>query len=208
MTGYNLTKSTMERYDIRIKNEDHWKCAWAVISISEDGMFNAQTDCGDFNYNWGSFGDCFKSFLADICSKDTDYLYGKIHSQDRDGNIDIEKTINNMKAKVIENRRENGNRTPYVLDELSPDEARDLWDELDSIQRNHDEISPDAFFSLFYHELSSKERRKVFSDEIWHDDILITIPDRKANAFCEVVAPLFADILKKELAEKEAVVYL
>lgn len=206
MSEYSLTKSMMERYDIRLKNENSWRCVWAVISISNDGFFNAQTDCGDFSYRWGSFGDCFKSFLINICSKDGRYLYNKIHSRERAGNVDVEETINNMKARIIQNRRENGNRTPYVMDELSPEEARDLWDELDSIQSSYDEVSHDAFASLFYHELPSKEREKAFGDEFWHDDFLVTTEDREAKTFCEVVAPVFAEILKQELVEQKAVV--
>lgn len=206
MSEFNLTKSTMERYDIRLKNENSWRCAWAVISISNDGFLNAQTDCGDFSYRWGSFGNCFKSFLINICSKDGSYLYDKIHSRERAGNVDVEETINNMKVKIIHNRRGNGNRTPYVMDELSPEEARELWDELDSIQNNHGEITHDAFASIFYHELSSKEREKVFGDEFWHDNFLVTTEDREAKTFCEVVAPIFAEILKQELSDKKSAV--
>lgn len=197
MQEYTLGKSTMERYNIRLKGGDHWRCAWAMISISADGVFSAQTDCGDFSYRWGSFGDCFKTFLIDICSKDTGYLYRKISSSEREGKVDMEKTIENMKRRIIQNRRESGNRKPYVMDELSPEEARDLWDALDMV--DHSEISHDAFVSIFYHELPSDERRKVFSDEIWYEDVIVTTPDRRAKAFCEVVAPIFAEILRNEL---------
>lgn len=202
MSDYKVKKSVMERYDIRLNS---WGCQWAIISISDDGVFNAQTDCGDFSYRWGSFGGCFKSFLIDICSKDSHYLYSKIHSHSRAGLIDVEKTVNNMKEKIIENRRQTGNREPYVLDELSPEEARDLWDDLESVQSNHDEITSDAFASIFYHELSSEIREKVFSDEFWYDDYLVETSDRQAEAFCEVVAPVFAEILKKELENKNTV---
>ncbi|WP_137743391.1 hypothetical protein [Robertmurraya siralis] len=202
--NYSLTKSTMERYDIRITNENGWRCAWAIISISNDGVFNVQSDCGNFSYSWGSFGNCFKSFLVDICSKDSSYLYGKIHSRERDGKIDVEKTINNMKKRVIESRKEAGLRF-LGKNDLTESEARDLWDALDCVQNSHDEITADAFSSIFYYELPSKERGKVFSDEWWYDDILVTTPDREAKTFCEVVAPVFAEILKEELKVKEAV---
>lgn len=203
MQEYDLGKSTMERYNIRLNGGNHWRCAWAIISISDDGVFNAQTDCGDFSYRWGSFGDCFKSFLLKICSKDTSYLYRKIHDSERDGRIDMEKTIDNMKSRILQKRREDGNRKPYLRDELAPEQARDLWDSLDMI--DHTEISNDAFASIFYHELPSDERRKVFSDEFWYDDLLVTTPDRRAQAFCEVVAPVFAEILKAELEKEKAV---
>ena len=201
MNNYHLTKSKMERYDIRLKSG---RCQWAIISISDDGVFNAQTDCGDFSYRWGSFGDCFKSFLIDICRNDSSYLYGKIHSHDREGNIDVDKTIANMKEKIIENRKEYRNQTSYVSDyELSLDEARYLWMELDDVLSCHSEISPDAFASIFYHELPSEERNKVFSDEFWYDDILVHTSDRQAEAFCEVVAPIFGEILENELSNEQ-----
>ncbi|MEF2247729.1 hypothetical protein V1L65_22515 [Paenibacillus sp. IITD108] len=189
----------MERYNIRLNGGNHWRCAWAIISISADGVFNAQTDCGDFSYRWGSFGDCFKSFLLEICSKDTSYLYRKISDPEREGKIDMEKTIDNMKLRILKKRREDGNRKPYLHDELSEYEARELWDALDSV--DHSEVSNDAFTSIFYYELPSDERRKVFSDEFWYDDLLVTLPDRRAQAFCEAVAPIFAEVLQAELLE-------
>lgn len=204
MQEYNVSKSTMERYNIRLKGGNHWRCAWAIVSISEDGFFNAQTDCGDFSYRWGSFGDCFKTFLFETCSKDTSYLYRKISDPEREGKIDMEKTIENMKLRVIQKRREDGIRKPYLRDELSPEEARELWDALELVDQ-HNEISNDAFVSIFYHELPSEERRKVFSDEIWYEDVLVTTPDRRAKAFCEVVAPIFAEIMKHELEKSKAV---
>ncbi|XEC97026.1 hypothetical protein AB6A23_11075 [Paenibacillus tarimensis] len=205
MQEYSIGKSTMERYNIRLKGGNHWRCAWAIISISDDGVFNAQTDCGDFSYRWSSFGECFKSFLIEICSKDTDYLYRKICDSELDGRIDIEKTVDNMKSRIIQRRREDGNRKPFLCDdELSPDEARELWDALNSLSC-HDEVSNDAFASIFYHELPSDERRKVFSDEFWYDDLLVTSPDRRAKAFCEVIAPIFAEILKGELEKAQIV---
>ncbi|MDX8367892.1 hypothetical protein [Cytobacillus sp. IB215665] len=202
MSDYKLSKSVMERYDIRL---DNWSCQWAIISISNDGVFNAQTDCGDFSYRWGSFGNCFKSFLIGVFSKDTHYLYKKIHDSNKTNLVDVEKTVNNMKERILQNRRENGSSTPYVMNELSPEEARELWDELDSIQSCHGEITGDAFASIFYHELPDTARRKEFGDEFWHEDILTYSTDRQAEAFCEVVAPIFAEILKEELAEKVAV---
>lgn len=205
MSDYKLTKSTMERYDIRLAGENSWRCQWATISISDDGMFSAQTDCGNFNYSWYSFGECFKSFLVEIFSKDSDYLYSKIHDRTKDGRIDVEKTIDNMKKRVIESRKEARNSW-LSKDELNSEEARTLWDELDIIQSSHDEITADAFASLFYYELPKEERDKVFHDEeLWYGDLLITTPDREALTFCEVVAPIFAEILKEEL-ENAAVI--
>ncbi|WP_144511558.1 hypothetical protein [Bacillus sp. FJAT-22090] len=205
MPDYKLSKSTMERYDIRLQGENRWRCAWATISISDDGVFNAQTDCGDFNYYWGSPGKPFKEFVADTFSKDPHYLYNKIARREKEGNIDVEKTINNMKKQVIESRREAGLRW-LGKNDLTEYEARNLWDELENINNSHDEITPDAFSSLFYYELPKEERNKVFSDEFWHDDYLVYTQDRGAKAFCEVVAPVFAEIIYQELNEQKSAV--
>lgn len=201
MAEFNVEKSIMERYDIRLKGEDSWRCSWAVISISDDGFFNVQSDCGDFSYRWGSFGDCFKSFLIGILN-DSGYLYSKICDNDKDNEIDMEKTIINMKKRIILNRQEVGNMTPYLDDELSPEEARELWDELDMVNNSYGTVSQDAFASIFYYELPSKERDKAFG-EFWHDDILEYSSDRSAETFCEVVAPVFKEILKVELKNKK-----
>jgi len=203
MQEYKIGKSTMERYDIRLQGGNHWRCAWAIISISNDGLLNAQTDCGDFSYRWGSFGSCFKSFLINVCSNDTSYLYRKIYDTERERKVDMEQTIKNMKLKIIEQRRQDGNRSFYGKDVLTPDEARDLWNAIDLL--DHSEISIDAFVSLFYYELPSVERKKVFSDEIWYEDVIVNTSDRKAQAFCEAIAPVFAEILKKELEQSNVV---
>lgn len=204
MSEYKLVKSTMERYDIRLQGEDRWRCSWATISISDDGLFNAITDCGDFNYYWGSPGKSFKEFLIDICSNGSSYLYNKISNGDRKGQVDVEKTIENMKKKVIELRRESG-LWSHVKGDFSQEEARVLWDALEGVKNDHSEISPDAFSSIFYYELPDTERRKVFSDEWWYEDLVVYTEDRSAKAFCEVVAPVFAEILKAEIENNESV---
>jgi hypothetical protein len=141
-------------------------------------------------------------------SRNPSYLYDKIHSRERARNVDVKQTINNMKRRIIENRLEGGHY-PVLPDELTSEEARYLWDELDNIQKNYDELSMDAFVSMIYDGLSwlSKERDKVFHDEeIWYGDLIVTTTDRQAEAFCSEVAPVFAEILKNELADKKEVI--
>lgn len=186
MSDFTIKKSVMERYDIRINNENRFRCLWAVISISDDGFFTAQTDCGDFNYRWGSFGDCFKSFLIDI-DKD-DYLYGKIATKDEF--VDGEETAKKFKSQLLKCRWE-GDINEY--------EAREAWEEIEELIEETYRMSPDGF----HYVLQAKYALNQALPDIYDDLDLVFKKDRKAQAFCEVVMPVFVEILKKELAEKK-----
>lgn len=185
MTGFTIEKSIMERYDIRINNENNWRCAWATISISDDGFFNAQTDCGDFSYRWGSFGDCFKSFLLKI---NDGYLYSKISRKEE--LVDGEATVRTLKVNMLNERKSDN------IDEV---EAREAWEELEELESECYRMSPESF----HYALADKEIvNEVFSD-IYEVLDIIYLKDAEAQTFCEVVMPIFVKILKKELAEKK-----
>ncbi len=38
---------------------------WAEIVLTSTGMFSATSDWGNYAYAWRSFGECFRSFLAE-----------------------------------------------------------------------------------------------------------------------------------------------
>lgn len=186
MTGIVVKKSTMERYDIRIDNENKWRCLWAVISISDDGFFNAQTDCGDFSYRWGAFGDCFKSFLIEINS--SDYLYSKIAT--KDVFVDGEETVKQFKEQLLTRRRE---------DEVDEYEARGAWEEIEELSEETYRMSPDGF----HYALQAKYSLNKALPDIYADLDLVFRKDTAAQAFCEVVMPVFVEILKEEITEKK-----
>jgi hypothetical protein len=132
-------------------------------------------------------------------------LYGKLHNRDKAEQVDVEKTIHNFKERIIGNRRETG-VVPIYRDALTQDEARQLWDALIEVENEHSELSIDAFTSILYHELGHLRdiRQKIVCEEdFYHDDIIVHTIDREANTFCEVVAPLFAEILKREVGATE-----
>lgn len=185
MSEFTLKKSTMERYDIRLNNENSWRCTWATISISDDGFFNAQTDCGNFSYKWGAFGDCFKSFLLRI---NDGYLYNKISSNEE--KVDIEKTVKQLKAELLQKRR---------VREIDEDDAAYTWEEIEELESDCDGISPE----VFYYAIQSKSwLNEIIPD--YYDGLEIHYkPDQGAQTFCEVVMPVFIEILKKELTEKK-----
>lgn len=186
MTCFTVKKSKMERYDIRINGEEGWRCTWATISISDDGFFNAQTDCGDFSYRWGSFGDCFKSFL--IGMDKGDYLYGKISNNEEQ--VDAEETIKQIKVSLLERRKQ---------EEIDKNDATLAWEEIGELIDDCDGQSPETF----YFAVSSKYWINEAIPDLFDGLDVSYKPDYVAKAFCEVVMPVFVEILKKELAEKK-----
>lgn len=187
MTGFTLKKSFMERYDIRINNENNWRCTWATISISEDGFFNAQTDCGNFSYNWNAFGDSFKEFLLEI---NDGYLYNKIARKEE--LVDGEATVKTLKTEILNERKS------INIDEF---EAREAWEELEELETECYRVSPE----VFHYALADRYVvNKVISD-IYEVLDIVYLKDNEAQTFCEVVMPIFVEILKKELAKKKAV---
>lgn len=186
MTGIVVKKSTMERYDIRIDNENKWRCLWAVISISDDGFFNAQTDCGDFSYRWGGFGDCFKTFLVEISN--SDYLYNKIATKDEF--VDGEETVKQFKERLLERRRKN---------EIDEYEARVAWEDIEELSEETYRMSPDGF----HYALQAKDALSQALPDIYDDLDLVFRKDTAAQTFCEVVMPVFAEFLEKEITVKK-----
>lgn len=192
---YKVSKSTMERYDIRIKDS----FAWAVITISEDGFFNVQSDYGSYNYAWGSFGDCFKSFLIDLgknCAEyPMDYLYDKIHRRSSD--VDTKLSLEEMKISLLEKRQQN---------DIDEDQAREAWDDIINIEESCDKHSQDAFYNEIH---NSSALEEVFNpDQLWYYAVecIYFHPDYSCKAFCEKIMPIFAEILSKELETKQAAI--
>lgn len=198
---YKFSKDTSEVYRIRL---DSHRCQWANITINSSGEFSAITDCGNFNYRWPvSKNENFKQSLIRICSKATanGYLYEKIYDRDRASRIDAEKTIVKLKRELFQYYRDRRNDYFYMAKQKGqyPDLAtrmRDAYDELESIG-NEGEVSQDAFYGMMW---NSRYLSEIFDgDYIVHAMDVETIGDRRAAAFCEVVAPIFAEILKQEV---------
>lgn len=191
MSHYTVTKSFIESYHIRL---DSIYCTWARINISEAGDMTVQSDCGDFSYSWRSFGESFKEFLRDIMKRDNSYgsyLYRKICDHNRERKLDVEASHEAMKRDLLEYRRENPER-------LSEEDARELWNALHDLFQNVECIHD--FYHYAYDQLP-ETRYQVFGDDIFEMDYVKHLPDMQALTFCEVVAPVFAEVLDKELNE-------
>lgn len=189
MSNYTVTKSFVESYHIRLDSMD---CTWARINISESGDMTVQSDCGDFAYSWRSFGESFKEFLCGIMKRDGSYgtyLYRKISDHNRERELDVEASHEAMKRDLLEYRRENPER-------LSEEHARELWNALNDLFKNVEGIHD--FYHYAFDQLP-ETRYQVFGDDIFEMDYVKTLPDMQALTFCEVVAPVFAEVLQEEL---------
>jgi hypothetical protein len=213
-SAYEVTKDVSEVYRIRL---DSHRCQWANITINSSGDFSAITDCGNFNYAWRGYGDQgFKAFLLRIMSKSGgrgSYVYDKI-SDDNRNRVDCEKTIAPMKKEFMEKYREfykdkrrdakymqhsiYDHKAKWAFDDLR-DKARSTWDALLSLE-NEGELSSDRFYSIIW-ESSNFDDLFFDGDYFAHCIDVEFTSDRQAITFCEVVAPVFAEILRKEIKE-------
>ncbi|SHN86473.1 MULTISPECIES: hypothetical protein [Desulfitobacterium] len=178
---YSFKKSTSERYDIR------WgKYGWAVITIDENGgMFNAQSDYGNYAYSWPNHGrKSFKHFISLDLAKDPTYFLGKVS---RETHFDYERTIKKWKREIIQIRRNK---------ECTKEQAGEAWDfitYLDDYSGSSHAIQMKVYES---HELSAicEEPNYVFGVELDYP------PD--AKNFAKEVLPIFAEIIRQEIGIK------
>lgn len=198
MNSYKLTKSISERYEIKLKNH-----AWAIITISRNGDFNVISDYGNYTYAWRSFGDCFKKFLVRICEKDSSYLYSKLHDRNKSERVDCEKTVKQFKKDLFKSYREKKRDYLYMLrdaKEIYPkleNKVRDAYESLESIESEGD-ISHESFMNMIWHDRDLSD--ELFGEEYFMYADIHTTGDVQCEAFCSKIAPVFAEILKEELA--------
>jgi hypothetical protein len=205
--AFKVAKSMSEVYNLQI---DSYKCEWATITISDSGDFNAITDCGNFNYSWRGYGSgTFKEFLIRIFSKagGRSYVYEKLSDSSRDY-VDCEKTVKPMRKEFLKTYRElyrdKRNNARYIktyeteraFRELQ-DNARETWDVLQEME-DEGTVSQDRFLSTLWHD-------GRVHDEFFDGDYIACCIDLKMTgdmqtiAFCEVVAPVFVQVLKQEI---------
>ncbi|KAA9007268.1 hypothetical protein F4V43_01925 [Paenibacillus spiritus] len=198
MSKYSVTKDVSEVYRLRI---DSHRCQWATITIN-NGDLNVISDCGNFNYSWRmNENENFKDLLIRICKygEGKGYLYDKIHDRDRADRVDVEKTVKQIKKDLFEYYREKKRDYYYMTEDkykysdLST-KMRDAYDELIGLE-SEGEMSQDYFYSQLY---NSTYLNEVFCGDYFAYLDVEYIGDRQAIAFCEVVAPIFAEVLINE----------
>lgn len=178
---YTFKKSTCERYDIR------WdKFGWATITIDENGgMFNAQSDYGSYAYSWPNHGrESFKHFILEL-ARDASYFLGKVS---RETYYDHAKSLEQWKKQIIEIRRDG---------ECTREQARDAWEFLDEL----DDYCGNA--TAVQMRLYESSELSAICAEPWC--LFCTDMDYPpaARYFANEVMPMFAEILKNEIAEIE-----
>ncbi|QST02845.1 hypothetical protein IMZ31_20050 (plasmid) [Pontibacillus sp. ALD_SL1] len=161
------------------------------LQIDDRGSFRVNVGNRTFGYQWNKRGEAFRAFLRDIFLNDPVYLYEKTHDQSLSNRVDVEKTIRNMKREIIRFRKIGGLYS--CPREISPTEARFLWDDLELMEKTTDMCSAEDFEFFYYHELNEEERRKVFDDEsFFSGSIVVYRQDEEARWFCEEAAPELA----------------
>jgi hypothetical protein len=180
MEGYTFKKSTCERYDIREKN--NW--GWAIVTIDENGgLFNAQSDYGNYSYSWPNHGrKSFKDFILELV-KDKSYFLGKVAD---DNYYYKDETEEDFKREVIRARKEH---------ELDENEARELWDEIISFDYSSKEY--------LENEIYSSDIVDKYYPEPWYGFSVRKGCSPQAHAFCEKIMPILGEIIQKEILENK-----
>jgi len=173
-------KDICEKYTLKWKSKN-W---WAVFTISGEGMFNVQSDFGNYSYWWRSPGHrSFKEFLIDL---EPTYTMGKLNDQ-RPRVFDVKSTVNSLKKEVIERRKEG---------EITQEFARSCFDDIDRIRRENSD-TVDQYFSIL-HEIS-------FLPKLYDFDYSMipcrTEYDPMLQGFMKHIYPEFVRILKEELQD-------
>lgn len=195
-----MTKDTSEVYRLNI---DSYRCQWATITINKTGDLNIISDCGNFTYSWRmNENEDFKDLLIRICKhgEGRGYLYDKIHDYNRANRVDTVKTITPLKRELFQYYREKKRDSWFMekdREKIYPQldtRMRDAYDELTSIESEGD-MSEDNFYNQIY---SIQHVNEIFNGNFYEYLDVEYIGDRQATAFCEIVAPIFAEVLRKE----------
>lgn len=180
MDGYTFKKSTCERYDIRLK--DGW--GWAIVTIDENGgLFNAQSDYGNYSYSWPHHGrKSFKHFILELV-EDKSYFLGKVAD---DNYYYQDATEIDFKKEVLRARKE------YELDE---NEARELWNEIIGFDYSSKEG--------LENEIYSSDIVAKYYPEPWYGFSVRKGFSPGAHTFAEKIMPILGEIIQKEILESK-----
>jgi hypothetical protein len=171
--GWKFTKRTVEQYQF---NGPHG--AWAIITLDPRGIFQAVSDFGSYSYDgWGHHGcESFKHFLVRL--READYFLSKVcgntlgqSGPGRCGQIfDYDLSVKEIRRRICEKRREG----------MPKDEAREAWDELESVEDTNDST---YFVMAVERDCPTLFRRVLYSDycEVPTCTVLAPVPLRFFN---------------------------
>ncbi len=145
---------------------------WAHITLSENGMFAAVSDFGNYAFLWSHTGkEDIREFFLDA-KREWQYFAGKLKPEKVLNEAESWKRI---KTELLERRR---------AGDVTREEAREAWDEMELYSSSWNEY------------LDSSSCNKVF-DEAW--DFSVYELQADVVAFCTRVLPRLADTLRAEL---------
>lgn len=176
---YTFKKSTCEKYEIKLNKYNSM-----TFTIDDTGLFQAHGSYGSYSFKWDCHGEkSFKHFILEL-AKDPHYFLSKVSKGDY---FYADKTREEWKKRIIFDRR----GKDFESIELTQEEARELWNIIDSID---------------YYSAEGCQRELYDNKIVWEKycepwDYFETVvgysPSEKY--FAKEVMPLFAEILKKEL---------
>jgi len=146
---------------------------WAEVVLTSNGMFATVSDYGNYAFAWRDTGcEDFRDFIVQMHA---DYLCSKIVPRRE---YDGEATIANVKATILELRRES--RIDAAL-------ARSEWDLLD----NHSNLDQREDFAFWSQETKLHDVTDVYS-------LTCQSRDRQAEMFCERILPRLQQAIRDE----------
>lgn len=186
--GYVVTTETATVYKVRFAKEgdEKQRFGWAdaaVRTFPRGGAVSIQSDYGTYAYTWTATGD--GPFLEFLCRLDFDYFMTKACG---DYHVfDYEKTVRNLKRRIIEQRRTG------AMHDMSKDDARGLWDILEASEHTS---NADYFVSeLLRHDVMCE----------WFDgdycDIALYSPNPQAVGFWNEIWPHLVAAWREELGK-------
>jgi hypothetical protein len=145
---------------------------WAKITISENGMFSAVSDWGNYAFLWTHTGykDVREFFLS--AERDWQYFANKLRPEKI---LNEEASFKQVREEILRQRR---------TKDLTTKQARDAWDAL-------------SYYDTWTAYLESSECTQAF-DEAWSYSVYNLHPD--VVGFCKRVLPRLAERLAAELS--------
>lgn len=193
-----MSTKIVRRYDLPNASPGE---GWAVITVHEDGIFQAVSDYGNYGYWWGSHG-CrdFREFLCrrSYSCPDGEADYYFVSKLGRGDKYDGEATLKKIKRFIIEARTKahrSGafSKRPRNLLEWRGDPLAWTWD------RARIEWGLLAEHSNLEHEHDYYLWNQATDIECYDNGFYTTSPSPQVLAFVTKVMPRLAKLLEAEL---------
>jgi len=173
-----IKKQTIEKYSLKAEGlPNSW---WADIAIGQDGFVSIQSDYGDYNYFWNSFGKNIKEFLIGC---DVSYLYGKF-GPNLEREFDLKASIKELRKYILESRR------TLAFDAK---DCRVFWDATKDLERMSITSS-----DRWYEELCESDLDRLYEGDISYAPC-VTSNNFHLTFFLKEIWPHFIACLKEEL---------